>query len=176
MILSFLYTANPVGLKYRMLGDLTVFVCFGPLLMQCTSLILTGRMDERLYLYSVPTALLTEGILHTNNARDIDADRAAGAVTLATVMGFEVSKAFFAVLVIGAYCSSAFLAYRDHWGCIFTLLTLPLALDTYGRFTKDATKMLQLPEDCAQMHLPFGLLLIMGAKFTHHGMSTFFAQ
>ena len=61
MVLTYFYTANPVGLKYRALGDITIVLCFGPLLFQATSLILTGNLNNQLYFYSIPTTLLTEG-------------------------------------------------------------------------------------------------------------------
>jgi 1,4-dihydroxy-2-naphthoate octaprenyltransferase len=44
IVLAFFYTATPVGLKYHALRDVTIFLCFGPLLMQCTSLMISGEM------------------------------------------------------------------------------------------------------------------------------------
>ena len=78
ILLAFFYTATPVGLKYQAMGDLTIFICFGPLLMQGTSLVLTGEMNTLLHVYSVPIGLITENILHANNVRDIKVDREAG--------------------------------------------------------------------------------------------------
>ena len=73
--LAYFYTAKPIGLKYMALGDITIFLCFGPLLMHFTSLFLTGGINRNLYLYSVPIGLYTEAILHANNARDMKADK-----------------------------------------------------------------------------------------------------
>ena len=60
--LSFFYTAIPIGLKYRALGDITIFLCFGPLLMQCCSILFTGSTSPSLYMYSIPIGLYTEAI------------------------------------------------------------------------------------------------------------------
>jgi 1,4-dihydroxy-2-naphthoate octaprenyltransferase len=85
ILLAFFYTADPIGLKYHALGDITIFLCFGPLLMECTSLLLTGSLYAPLLIYSFPIGLLTEAILHANNARDIKADAAAGGKILSAI-------------------------------------------------------------------------------------------
>jgi 1,4-dihydroxy-2-naphthoate octaprenyltransferase len=43
IVLAFFYTAKPVGLKYMALGDITIFLCFGPLLMQARRLRLSAK-------------------------------------------------------------------------------------------------------------------------------------
>ena len=167
--LAFFYTANPVGLKYRALGDVTIFVCFGPLLMQCASILLTGSTRADLYLYSVPIGCLTEAILHANNARDIDADARAGAVTLATLLGSELSYVVYAALFAGSYLSVLAIAYLYHWGALASMLTIPIALDLLKRYRDK--KMTELPEETAKLHLPFGVLLWLGIRYTATGVA-----
>ena len=133
-LLSMFYTAAPIGLKYIALGDVTIFLCFGPLLMQCTSLVLTGELHDQLYMYSIPIGLLTEGILHANNARDIKSDSLAGASTLATIIGFKNSYYLYVALLICAYMSAIYIAFFHHIGCALTMLTIPLAMDLEKRF------------------------------------------
>lgn len=41
-LLSFLYTAWPFQLKCRALGDVVVYLCFGPLLFQFTALLVAS--------------------------------------------------------------------------------------------------------------------------------------
>ena len=55
--LAFCYTGGP-GLKYKALGDILIFICFGPLLMQFQSLMLTNELNNELFLYCVPIGLL----------------------------------------------------------------------------------------------------------------------
>jgi 1,4-dihydroxy-2-naphthoate octaprenyltransferase len=160
LLLSICYTANPVGLKYKALGDVTIFLCFGPLLMQCTSIILNNKATNELYYYSIPIGLLTECILHANNARDIKADIACGATTLASLVGIEMSYILFIAFIIGSYISIIFISAYYHYGCMLTFLTIPLAIDLIKKFNDK--KMTNLPEEAAKMHLPFGLLLVIG--------------
>jgi 1,4-dihydroxy-2-naphthoate octaprenyltransferase len=168
IVLAVFYTADPVGLKYRALGDVVIFACFGPLLMQATSLILTGQMHNELNVYGIPLGLLTEGILHANNARDIKADAMSGAATLATLIGFDNSLVFYQMLLAGAYMSAAYIALHYHIGCLATFLTAPLAIDVMTKFKAKA--MTILPEETAKLHLPFGVLLLIGILTTSKGL------
>ena len=168
VLLAFFYTANPVGLKYKALGDITIFLCFGPLLMQCTSMLLTGSIHQDIYLYSIPIGLLTEGILHANNARDIKRDSLAGAVTFATLLGFDYSYYFYVLLLVGSYLSVAIISVYHHYGCLLAFLTVPLSLNLNNKFIKN--DMTTLPEETAQTHLPFGLLLLVGILTTSTGI------
>lgn len=168
ILLAFFYTAKPVGLKYYALGDVTIFICFGPLLMQGTSLLLSGEMTSELYVYSIPIGLLTEAILHANNARDIKADVLAGAFTLATLLGPDNTYLFFNFLLVASYASIVYIGIFLHWGCLASLLTVPLALGLVSDYR--AGKMMKLPEETAKMHLPFGILMLVGIMFTKTGL------
>jgi 1,4-dihydroxy-2-naphthoate octaprenyltransferase len=118
--------------------------------------------------YCVPTALLTEAILHANNSRDIKADSAAGCTTLATLIGLKASRLFFFSLYLGAYSSILYIGVTRNWGCLASLFTLPLAKDVCDKFSPG--KMRDLPEEVAKMHLPFGLLMFLGILFTSQGI------
>lgn len=168
LILAYFYTAKPVGLKYKAMGDLTIFACFGPLLMQFTSLFLTGFMRNDLYLYSVPIGLYTEAILHANNARDIKADAKAGAVTLATLVGKEHSYTFYVMLFVAAYSAALAIAIWHHWAVLATLITLPLTAGLLGKYKSN--NMQELPEETAKAHLPFGLTMLVGIIFSDKGL------
>eukprot|EP01031_Cornospumella_fuschlensis_P040570 gene40570-49460_t len=167
LVLAFFYTGNPVGLKYIALGDITIFLCFGPLLMQCSAIIMTQKMSDELYLYTIPIGLLTEGILHANNARDIKNDTANGAITLASIMGLSMSYHFFVFLIVGAYLSVLGIAAYLHYGCLLSLLTLPLGIDLIKKFKDQQLK--DLSEEVAKMHLPFGVLMFVGILATSKG-------
>ena len=81
--LAFFYTADPLSLKYIGLGDVTVFLCFGPLLMTGVSTALGCGTNWTVLVLSIPCGLLTEAVLHANNVRDVEADRRVGVRTVA---------------------------------------------------------------------------------------------
>jgi len=166
LALSFFYTATPVGLKYKALGDVTIFLCFGPLLMQCTALLIQGSTEKEIYLYSIPIGLLTEAILHANNIRDITADKRAKAVTLVTLVGYSNSIWILYCIIGGAYLCVGYISLFYHWGCIAVLVTLPLAVGVCRNFPYQPE---HVPEDVAKLHLLFGIIFFLGIKLTETG-------
>lgn len=135
--LSFFYSASSFNLKSLALGDMVIFLCFGPLLMNFISLILTEDslfQSSYVALYTIPFGLLTEGILHANNTRDIEMDRKGGVLTMARVLGFRNSRLAFIAMVLLSYISSLMLSYLHVWGNALVLLTVPLALGVIKRF------------------------------------------
>lgn len=162
MLLAYAYTADPVSLKYRALGDVAIVLCFGPLVVCATSLVLSGAVPAVVLEACLPVVLLTEAILHANNTRDIKADARAGAVTLAGIMGDTVAKLSFVALLAAAYAGSAFLAGRHGPLWALPILTTPLALGLArdglaGRFT-------EMPQRVAQLNLLFSVLLLLGCE------------
>ena len=122
IVLCVLYTANPFSLKKYALGDVTIFLMFGPLLMIGVSVAVTAAaaaattttdldtvsdlafsIRHDVLLYSIPMGLATVGILHANNARDVVADEAAGLNTLAMKFGTKGSYYFHCLLMALTY-------------------------------------------------------------------------
>ena len=103
LLLAVGYTAAPVQLKHMGLGEATIFACFGPLLFAGASIAATGDVTPEVLLASAGVGLATVGILHANNARDVDADRRAGAFTLAQTCGFHGNMIAFVILLLGAF-------------------------------------------------------------------------
>ena len=71
-------------------------------MMQGVSLAVSGQWDllGSVGFFSVPVGLLTVAILHANDHRDVDADRAAGVTTLAqvrTISSASLSRSLFAL-------------------------------------------------------------------------------
>ena len=56
------------------LGELSIFLCFGPLLMECFSIILTKNYDFDIFIFSLPIGLITVNILHANNVCNLEND------------------------------------------------------------------------------------------------------
>lgn len=161
--LSVLYTSPPLSLKYYALGDITILAAFGPVLMQACSVALTGATDSSLYEYGIPITVLTEGILWANNARDIKADSRAGVTTVCNILGFNTSRSIYQLMVYGSYVAAALIGIRRKSpGSCLPLLTLPIAVQTIGQFKEDKAAMKEAPDRTAQLHLPFGLLLLLG--------------
>ncbi|CAM9722764.1 unnamed protein product, partial [Ectocarpus sp. 12 AP-2014] len=124
----FSYTCWPFRLKYRGLGDITVFLLFGPMLMQVAAMLICGSVQHWVLPFGVPAALLCEAILHANNMRDIEQDQSAGISTLATAIGFRSSQVLYFSLLGMAYVVAGCLAATGNRGSALSFLTLPLAI------------------------------------------------
>lgn len=167
--LGYLYTGWPFALKYHCMGDLCIILAFGPVAVQSCSLALTGEMDNFLNALCVPAAMLTEGILWANNARDIDADSKAGITTLCHFTGFARSRWIYDLLVYGAYLACVLLSVvRWAPGLLLPLVTLPLGVKTCAGYIEGRDTMLEQPDRTAQLHLPFGLMMLIGLVVDAH--------
>ena len=76
------YTADPVVYKRRSLGELAVFMVWGPLMVGGSYFVLTGSVDYAPMLVSTPIGLLVALVLLANNLRDVEYDRVVGVETI----------------------------------------------------------------------------------------------
>lgn len=97
------YTALPVKLSYRGLGEVTVFFCFGPLLVAGSYLVQAGRLDSNIFAVSVPAGLLVLAILLVNEVLDVGWDRKGGKRTLVVALGRERGYRLFLITYVAAY-------------------------------------------------------------------------
>ncbi len=101
------YTGPPLKLKYRALGELLIFLVFGPVLMLGASYAQTGKLELVALLLSIPVGLATTAILAANNIRDHEEDHVGGIRTLAQVVGIRSLRWFYLLLVVGCVFSLA---------------------------------------------------------------------
>jgi len=170
----YFYTAKPFRLKYNALGDLIIFLFFGPLLVLGAFYGLTGSFGlyKEIILISIPVGFLVVGILHANNTRDIMHDTQAQIKTLASVIGIEFSIFEYYFLVIGAYLAVImFVAFGllKPWS-LLVLVSLPPALKNLKSISKAEVQkpelIVGLDVTTAQHHMLFGLLYCISILIT----------
>ncbi len=155
---SFLYTGG-LGLKYIALGDIIIFLTFGPVTVLFAFLSQGGTLSWIPLLYAIPLALNTEAILHSNNTRDMVTDRAAGIVTLAIMIGETGSYLLFVLLLFVPYIFFAVLAMNCTKLFLLPLVTILLAFKHERSFReRDLQKM---PAQIAALNLQLGLLYVL---------------
>ncbi len=94
------YTAPPLKLKYRALGELLIFLVFGPILMLGAAYTQTHQVEIPVLLISIPIGFATTAILVGNNIRDLTEDSTAGIKTLAQVAGVRVTRVLYVLLLV----------------------------------------------------------------------------
>ena len=100
---SVLYTADPVVLKARALGEVTVFVMWGLLVPLGAYMVQTVAFSWTPMIASVPIGLFVALVLLANNIRDIDYDGSMKTRTIAVVLGARGAERLYAALVAAAY-------------------------------------------------------------------------
>lgn len=87
VIFGILYTGGPKPLGYLGLGELLVFIFFGPVATCGTFFLQTGVVTLPVFIASLAPGFLSCSILIANNLRDEKSDRAAGKRTLVVRFG-----------------------------------------------------------------------------------------
>lgn len=117
-------------LKYNALGDLDILLTFAAIPMVGTSYAVTGAIDWSIFLVALPVGLITDGILHSNNTRDIIHDKRAGIRTFAMGIGPKAAACFFTFELLFPYLWIGVLSMAGilpvHTIIIF--MTIPIAL------------------------------------------------
>jgi 1,4-dihydroxy-2-naphthoate octaprenyltransferase len=161
-IASFFYTAGPIKYKYLALGEFSVFLMWGPVIVGGTYFVQRGSLSLDAVLISVPFGLLVALVLLANNLRDIDYDRSAGIATLGTLLGQQKTRVLYQGLILLAYLAIALLIalkILSPWG-VLVFFSAPVA------FRLIRTLQREIPNDAdartAQLDTLFGVWLIVG--------------
>ncbi|MFA5038928.1 MAG: prenyltransferase [Candidatus Omnitrophota bacterium] len=128
--LNFFYTAHPQkNLKYTALGEMAVFLAFGPLLMEGGYAVQTRHLSWNVLFLSIPTGLLVALVLFANNLRDRGFDSAKGIRTLATSISISAGKNLFLCLTFLPYLIIILYVFTGlvRPTALLTLISLPLA-------------------------------------------------
>lgn len=129
------YTAPPLRLKYRGLGDIQSIVSFGILMTLGAwavaqgpgALVASWGGTVRICMLSIPSALLVDHILHVNNHGDRADDIRFGARTLATRLSHRGSETFQMALAFLPHVLLVGMSFFYGYWLLLPLLTLPLA-------------------------------------------------
>jgi len=100
---SVFYTADPVVLKARALGEATVFVMWGLLIPLGAYMVQTDAFAWAPVLAAIPIGIFVALVLLANNIRDIEYDGTVGANTLAVALGGAGSVRLYVALLGSAY-------------------------------------------------------------------------
>lgn len=130
IISGYLYTAGPYPLGYNGLGDIFVFIFFGPIAVCGTYFLQTHNVTNFSLLCGIICGLLSVVLLCVNNLRDIDTDRESGKKTLAVRFGFRFVQAEFILILIFIYIISVVLYLNaSKLSLLITLLTVPISIN-----------------------------------------------
>jgi 1,4-dihydroxy-2-naphthoate octaprenyltransferase len=154
------YTAPPLKYKYVALGELSVFVMWGPLMVEGAYYVQRQGLSLQAFWVSIPFGILVALVLLANNIRDIDLDRRRGIRTLAILLGRRLGLNTYLALMVLAYAGILALALSGvltPWVLII-FASLPLAI----RLLRQMSQSVPANADAltAKLDTAFGLLLV----------------
>ena len=160
------YTGGPFPFGYRGLGDIAVFVFFGPVAVAGTHYVQALSPSGVALAASLPIGALATAILVVNNLRDIDSDARVGKRTLAVRIGPRATRIEYVSLLVFAYAIGPnfwLFGMASPWVTL-PLLSLPWGLRLARRIatSSDGPTLNQALADTAQLTLAFSLLFSIG--------------
>ncbi|MET4004423.1 1,4-dihydroxy-2-naphthoate octaprenyltransferase [Arthrobacter sp. UYCu511] len=116
---------NPYG--YMGLGDVFVFIFFGPVATLGTTFTQAGQVSTAAVLGSIGTGLIAVALLMANNVRDIPTDTEVGKRTLAVRLGDKNARLSYVVMLVLPLVLMMILVPAKPW-ILLVLLLLPFML------------------------------------------------
>jgi 1,4-dihydroxy-2-naphthoate octaprenyltransferase len=138
LALNVAYTAPPLRLKKRGLGELDVLVVWGPLMIAGTYYAATGSVPWQVWLAAIPYGLLCTAVLMGKHIDKLPWDEAADVRTLPVMLGERRARTVTAGLMVAFYVTvvACVLAGPLPWPALASFGALPLlrrALRALGR-------------------------------------------
>lgn len=155
------YTAPPFKYKYKALGELAVFLMWGPLMVEGSYFVQARNFSLDALLISAPLGILVALVLLANNIRDTRDDARMGIKTVPIITGTDKGIWIYILLVLTAYTSvilMSVLGPLTPWSLV-VLISVPL-------FIKLLRQIMHAPPPdadarTAQLNTAFGVLLLI---------------
>jgi len=159
------YTAKPVALGYRGLGDVFVVFFFGIVAVGLTTYVQLGSFPPAVGPVGLAIGLLSNNLLVVNNYRDFESDAQAGKRTLIVRFGPACGEA----LILSSFLVSAFVSlglalFWGQWQVLLSLLGLRPVWRVYRRLPRALRRegFSSLLPRAANGLLLYGILLSVG--------------
>ena len=168
VVVSLAYTAPPLRLVHRGIGEIAVALGFGPIMVLGSYFVQAQRIGFEAAYVSIPVAILIALVLYVNEIPDRAGDAAAGKRTLPVRLSKDAVIAGYVAAVVLTYALIAVGAVAGILPrpTIIALVTIPLAVKVTKALRRDYDDpyalMFSGMGKNIQLHLLTGLLLFLG--------------
>ncbi len=130
LLAAYFYTGGTNPLGYMGLGELLVFIFFGPIAVMGTYYLHTLSVSIDVFFLSLSPGLLSTAILAINNLRDKETDALAFKITLCVRFGVLFGKIEYLACIVLTSIIPLILAIltKSHYFSMMALLILPFSL------------------------------------------------
>ncbi|MCH7952494.1 MAG: prenyltransferase [Chloroflexi bacterium] len=126
------YSGGPLPLKYFGMGEIAVFIVWGPLMIGGSYYVMTETLPGWVLLASVPYGLGVTTVLFGKHLDKLGFDSSKGIRTMPIVLGESLARRVTVVLSAGMYISAAGLAvWQEMWALVLVIGALPLLWQMY---------------------------------------------
>ncbi len=165
--MAIFYTATPLKIGYRGMGEIVVGLCFGPLVVLGSYYVQAKTLGMVPVVSAVPIGILVLLILYINEFPDYQADKAVGKNTVVVLLGKARAVYLYQILLILTY---SFILLTVIYKiipayCLFSLFTIPLAYKAAKNVSKNFNNTQRLLFSNAatiKLHLIIGIVLSLG--------------
>lgn len=166
-ILAIIYSLPPFKLAYRGLGELTVGLTFGPLIVMGTYLVQAHTVSIAAVLVSLPVGLLIANVLIINQYPDYRADKKGKKFNWVVRLGKKEAVKVYALLYIISYLSTIVIfMFLGSFFWLLPFVSLPLAVQAVKiarNNYNNLPRMLMANMKTVQVYQLFGVTLILAA-------------
>lgn len=167
LVIGLAYTAPPLKLVYRGVGELAVAAGFGPIMLLGAYVVQTRHLAWEPFVASLPVAILIALILYVNEIPDRRADASAGKRTLVVRLSPAVVTRIYLVAALAAFALvvAGVAAGLMPLATLVALAAVPLAFQVHRgiqqHYNSPYTLMAVMGTN-VKLHLFVGLLLLAG--------------
>ncbi len=136
--ISFFYVAPPLRLKHHGLGEPSVFLVWGPLMIAGTYFVTTGENPLWVWTASIPYGLLVMTVLFGKHIDKYDSDRDKGIHTLPVLLGPRRARRVAQGLMLAFYAAVVLQVLSGLLGVwtLAVLASLPRAIQVLGIYSR----------------------------------------
>lgn len=130
IVAAYFYTAGKKPYGYMGLGDIAVFVFFGPVSVAGAYYLQTHTTYSLVWWVAIAVGLMSTGVLNVNNMRDIESDKSRHKMTIPVLLGYETSWYYqlgLLTMAIACFCTYVFSYWRHPLQLMF-LIFFPLII------------------------------------------------
>ncbi len=166
------YSTNPLKFMARGLGEITIFMAFGPLITWGTNYVLTDQLTWQAFFLGFPLGFLITAVIWINQFPDFQADREAQKYNLVVHLGLLPSRWIYLFLMTLPFLFLFFLMGSQgiSFQVLLSFLALPLAIKAIRIFWGNYAAFEQIIPAQAltiQTHMALGILMLAGILIGH---------
>lgn len=161
-LISFEYTGPPLKYKYKGLGELAVFIMWGPVMFLGAYYAQTKLFTINSLMVSFPVGLLVAAVLLIDGIRDYEYDKSVNIKTLPIIIGKYKALKLYCLLIILPYILVIIFTLINIIGItsLAVILTIPRSIKLLKNFLKYVPD--TAAPQTAQFTLLFGVTYIIG--------------